>query len=118
MNAKLGAKGAGRLVAKVAITGAMVAIPMAVLAGPALADTTPGVTNVDRDHHDRDHHDNNNGQQWQQPWQQPQYPQWQQPQYPQWQQPQWQPPVQQPQAFDLQGLLSGLGLSPSGFGSL
>ena len=103
MNAKLGVKGAGRLAAKVAITGAMVAIPMAVLAGPALADTTPGVTNVDRDHHDRDHHDNN--------WQQPQ---WQQPQ---WQQPQWQPPVQQPQGFSLPGLLSSLGLSPLGFGS-
>ena len=57
MNGKLGVKGAGRLAAMVATTGVMVAIPMAVLAGPALAVTTPGVTNMDRNHHDRDHSD-------------------------------------------------------------
>ena len=133
MNTKLGLKAAGRLVAKVAITGAIVAIPVAVYAGPAMADT-PGVTDADRPYYPN--YPNNDPALWTppgtpnynrplQPWQQPQQPwnqwnpwnawqwQWQQPQQPTWPpyQQQWQPPLNQPLApnFNLQQFFSIFG---------
>ncbi|MBY8858762.1 hypothetical protein K7711_19970 [Nocardia sp. CA2R105] len=46
-----------RLVARVAVAGALAAVPLAAVAGPALADTTaPSATQVDRHHDDWDHH--------------------------------------------------------------
>ena len=137
MNTKLGLKAAGRLAVNAAIAGAIVATPMAVFSGPALADATPGVVNADRDHHgDNDWDHRNNGPQgyqpwtpppyvppnyqnqgWQPPWQQQWQPPWQQQQWQRpWQQQQWQPPWQQQQfnqplapSFNLQNFFSLFG---------
>ena len=83
-----------RKITRVAVTGAIIAVPMAALAGPALADTLPGVVQVDQNWqngHDNDHHDNNwqNNNNWQHdrddhrndnrpnnPWNLPIPPQW------------------------------------------
>lgn len=43
--------------ARVAVAGALAAIPLAAVAGPALADTAaPSATQTDRHHDDWDHH--------------------------------------------------------------
>ncbi|MBJ8348451.1 hypothetical protein [Antrihabitans sp. YC2-6] len=111
---------ARRLLARLAVTGALVAVPVAAFAAPALADTTSSVVAVDRNWQGQgdDHRDNGNrGDQWRDgnhrdgDWNQGDWNQgdWQQNGYPN-------PPA--PQVADPFGGLSGFlnGLLPSGSG--
>ena len=53
--------GRGRLITRIAVTGAIVAVPLTVAAAPAMADPAPGVVQADRGWN----HDHNwNPEQW------------------------------------------------------
>ncbi|WP_187776153.1 hypothetical protein [Antrihabitans cavernicola] len=50
--------GARRLITRIVVTGAIAAVPLTVVAAPAMADPAPGVVQADRNW-DNNHHDGN-----------------------------------------------------------